>query len=315
MTIASFAARTSRRAACVLLPLALCLAAVPALAQTSVKHAHGTTVVPAAPKSVLVFDMASFDTLQALGVDVKGVPDAKFPPQLAKYAGKQYIKVGSLFEPNYEAVNAAKPDLIIIGGRSAAKYADLAKLAPTIDLTIDVKDYPAAVYANAQTLARIFGKEAQAKTLIDRAQASVAALKQEASRAGKGMTLLTTGGKMSAYGPGARFGAVVHDSFGIPAAQARLNISNHGQAISNEFILQTNPDWLFVIDRDAAIGREGASAQRMLDNELVRQTTAWKKQQVVYLDAVNWYVLGGAGLTSLQANVDQLTAALKRAGK
>ena len=46
-------------------------------------------------------------------------------------------------------------------------------------------------------------------------------------------------------------------------------MSNHGQAISFEFIAQTDPDWLFVIDRDAAIGREGTSAQRMLDLSLI----------------------------------------------
>ncbi|RZJ16186.1 MAG: siderophore ABC transporter substrate-binding protein [Haliea sp.] len=308
----AFAVRASRRAACFLWPALMSLAVLPAAAQTSVTHAAGTTVVPAAPKSVLVFDLASLDTLQALGVEVKGVPTAKFPPQLAKYAGKGYVKVGSLFEPDYEAVNAARPDLIIIGGRSAAKYPELSKLAPTIDMTVSEKDHLGSIYSNAQTLGRIFGKEAQAKALIEKAQSSVAALKVQAAKSGKGMVVLTTGGKMSAYGPGARFGAVMHDTFGVPAAQARLNASNHGQAISNEFILQTNPEWLFVIDRDAAIGREGTSAQRLLDNELVRQTTAWKKQQVVYLDAVNWYVLGGAGLPSLQANVDQLSAALKR---
>lgn len=312
MTSSIFAARASRRAVCLLLPLALSMAVLPAAAQTSVVHAKGTTVVPAAPKSVLVFDLATLDTLQALGVDVKGVPTAKYPPQLAKYASERYLKVGSLFEPNYEAVNAAKPDLILIAGRSAAKYPELSKLAPTLDLTVSEKDRLTSIYAQTQTLGRIFGKQAEATALIAKSQASIAALKLQAAKAGKGMVVLTTGGKMSAYGPGVRFGALIHEGFGVVPAQASLTASNHGQAISNEFILQTNPDWLFVIDRDAAIGRPGTSAQRMLDNELVRQTTAWKKQQVVYLDAVNWYVLGGNGMASLQANVDQLSAAFAR---
>jgi iron complex transport system substrate-binding protein len=301
-----------RRTLCLLLPASLSLFAASAWAQTKVTHLKGETVVPAQPKSVLVFDLASLDTLQALGVDVKGVPGSKFPPALAKFGDAKYTKIGTLFEPDMEAVNAAKPDLIIIGGRSSAKYADLAKVAPTIDMTVDAKNYLPSVYKNAETLGRIFGKEAQAAALVAKVQTSIKDLQQKASGAGKGLVVLTTGGKMSAYGPGSRFG-VVHDGFGITPAQPKLTTTNHGQAVSFEFLLQTNPDWLFVIDRDAAIGREGTSAQKLLDNELVRQTTAWKKQQVVYLNAANWYSLGGAGISALQANVDQIASALAKA--
>lgn len=53
----------------------------------------------------------------------------------------------------------------------------------------------------------------------------------------------------------------------------------------------------------------GAEAQKFLDNELVRQPTAWKKKQVVYLNAMNWYTLGSASIGALQENVDQLSAA------
>lgn len=302
----------TRRALCLALPAALSLASLQAHAQTRVAHAGGETVVPASPRSVLVFDVASLDTLQALGVEVKGVPTARYPAALSKYADAKYVRIGSMFEPDLEAVNAAKPDLIVVGGRSSDKYAVLAKVAPTIDLTVDPKDFLASVYRNVNTLGRIFGKEAQAQAELAKVQASIQALKAQAPAMGKGLVLLTTGGKMSAYGPGSRFG-VLHDGFGIPAAQAKLTTSNHGQAISFEFILQTNPDWLFVIDRDAAIGREGVAARQMLDNELVRQTTAWRKQQVVYLDAANWYTVGGAGLNALKSNVDQLAAAFKRA--
>ncbi len=101
-------------------------------------------------------------------------------------------------------------------------------------------------------------------------------MKEKAANKGTGLLILTSGGKISAYGPGSRFG-VLHDSFGVKPAAPDLSIGNHGQPVSSEFILETNPDWLFVIDRDAAIGREGNSAKQVLDNELVRQTNAWKR--------------------------------------
>ena len=68
-----------------------------------------------------------------------------------------------------------------------------------------------------------------------------------------------------------------------------------------------------MIDRDAAIGREGVSAQRMLDNELVRPTKAWKNKRVVYLNGYNWYLMGSAGLTAMQQNVDEIAGALAAA--
>jgi iron complex transport system substrate-binding protein len=49
----------------------------------------------------------------------------------------------------------------------------------------------------------------------------------------------------------------------------------------------------------------------VLDNELVAQTTAWRNGQVVYLDPVNWYLVGG-GLTALQASVDQIAKAVAK---
>ncbi len=304
-----FARRTLAFAVALVGPLAfnsLTLGAASAQ-DISVKHAQGETTVPASPKKVLVFDPASLDMLDALGVEVAGVPTGRLPGHLSKYGSDRYEKIGTLFEPDYEAVNAAEPDLIIVGGRSRAKYHDLAKIAPTIDLSPSEGNFVGSVTQNLKLLARIFGKQAQADALVAKLESSIANLRQDDPKVGKGLLVLTTGGKMSAYGPGSRFG-MLHSEFGIMPAVEGLATTNHGQAISSEFIAKTNPDWLFVIDRDAAIGQQGA-AKAVLDNELVAQTTAWKKGHVVYLDPANWYVVGG-GITSLQANVDQIARAI-----
>ena len=49
---------------------------------------------------------------------------------------------------------------------------------------------------------------------------------------------------------------------------------NHGQPVTFEYIKKTNPDWLFVLDRSAAIGEEGKAAKDAPDNPLVAETTA-----------------------------------------
>nr|CAD6429110.1 iron ABC transporter substrate-binding protein [Rhizobium sp. Q54] len=284
--------------------------AVPsAAAEIVVKHSKGETTLPETPKTVLVFDMASLDTLHTLGVEVDGVPGGAKPDYLSKYAGGDVLNIGSLFEPDYEAVSAAKPDLIIVGGRSSAKYEDLAKIAPTIDMTTDPAHFIESAQKNVQTLAEIFDKQAEADAALQALDTSIADLKDKAASAGKGLLVLTTGGKMSTYGAGSRFGVLFSD-YGVQQADENIKVGTHGQPVSFEYILEKNPDWLFVIDRDSAIGREGQSAQKFLDNEIVAQTTAWKKGQVVYLDAAAWYLIGG-GLTAMQNTVNQLNRAFE----
>ncbi|MCY1033441.1 siderophore ABC transporter substrate-binding protein [Corallococcus sp. BB11-1] len=268
-------------------------------------HGQGSTVVAEHPKQVVVFDLAALDTLDALGVDVQGVAGEYFPGQLAKYADvKKYPRYGTLFEPDYEALHAARPDLIITGGRSSARYSKLKDIAPTIDQPTDDAHYLATMTANTERLAAVFGKEEKGRALLADLRQSIEALKKTTATRGRGLVVLTTGGRMTAYGPGSRFG-VLHEGFGIPPAAPALKASLHGEAIGSEFILETNPDWLFVIDRDAAIG-EGGGAQRLLDNELVHQTAAWKRGQVVYLEPANTYLIGG-GIHSVRRLMEQIS--------
>lgn len=282
-----------------------------AAADIVVKHKQGEATFAAKPQKVLVFDLASLDTLAALGVEVAGVPSGNKPDYLKAYNDEKYLKIGTLFEPDYEAVNAAEPDLIIVAGRSASKYPELAKIAPTIDLSVDAQNYLAEARNNVATLADLFDRKAEGEALLARLDSSVADLKTLAAGKGKGLLILTTGGKMSAFGPGSRFG-MLHGAYGILPAAETKHVGNHGQAISFEYILETNPDWLFVIDRDAAIGREGTAAAQFLDNEVVRQTKAWQAGNVVYLDAAAWYLVGG-GISAMQRTVDQLATALGKA--
>jgi len=283
---------------------------VAAGAETLVKHAKGETTLQSVPQRVFVYDLASLDTLSALGVEVAGVPGGVKPDYLDQYNAPEIAKIGSVFEPDFEKVSAAAPDLIIVGGRSSAKYADLANIAPTIDMTPDFGDFVASAKRNILTLGSIFGKDAEAKGLVDKLDASIAELKGKAENAGKGMLLLTTGGKLSTFGPGSRFGILFSD-YGVAPVDTSVKVGMHGQPASFEYILDKNPDWIFVIDRDAAIGHQGGGALKLLDNEIVGKTTAWQKGHVVALDPVSWYLIGG-GVTSLQREVDQLIAAFDK---
>jgi len=277
-----------------------------------ITHGHGGTLVSRNPQKVVVFDLASLDNMVRLGVEsaIIAVPQAPLPAYLEQFGEEKYEKVGTLFEPDLEAVAALEPDLIIVGGRSQAKYDDLAAIAPTIDLSVKNGDYFGSMIDNVGALGAIFDKVTEASTELYALQDDLDKLKEQAADKGRGLLILTTGGKMSAYGPDSRFG-ILHSDFGVVAAVPDLSVGNHGQPISFEFILETNPDWLFVIDRDAAIGRGEGAAQQLLDNPVVNKTIAAQKGQIIYLNPQNWYLVGG-GLSSLHEAIDQISAAFQK---
>lgn len=124
----------------------------------------------------------------------------------------------------------------------------------------------------------------------------------------KGLITLTTGGKVSAYGAGSRFG-IMHDVFGVKEADENIEASTHGMSVSFEYIAETNPDYLFVIDRDQVVSGEG-NAKELFNNELVNKTNAAKNDKIIYLDPAVWYLTGG-GLTSVSKMVEEVEDGIK----
>ena len=120
--------------------------------------------------------------------------------------------------------------------------------------------------------------------------------------------MLANEGKISAYGAASRFG-IIHDVFGVQQADEGIEASTHGQSISFEYILETNPDMMFVVDRNAAVGTD-ASAKDSLENELVQKTTAYKEDKIIYLDPDYWYLSGG-GLQSVNEMVKAIQSAFE----
>jgi iron complex transport system substrate-binding protein len=279
-----------------------------AATEITVTHAQGETEVPVNPETVITFDMASLDTLDTLGVEVQGVPKSNLPSYLEQYAGDDTIDVGTLFEPDYETVNAAEPDLIIVANRSAEALPELSKIAPTIDLTLDWEHYLDSFRGNVETLAEIFELEDEAGAALADLDDKIAETKAAAAEAGNALILLTSGGELTAFGPGSRFGWL-HDELGVTPAIEDVEAATHGDPVSNEFVLQTNPDMLFVVDRDAATGEGTQTAEQILDNEVIAQTSAWSEGKVTYLDPEPWYIVM-SGLTAVDLMVDQVRGAV-----
>lgn len=285
--------------------------AAPAAGAVTVTHTQGTTELSGVPEKVVVLDFGALDTVRALGLTDKvvGVPKRALPQFLSEFADERYADVGTLQEPNLETLNKLDPDLVIVGFRSAAKYPELSQHWPTIDITFtsdqNVIDGTAAA---AAPIAQAFDKQPEADAKIAALREQASGLEARGAAAGKGLIVMTSGGKISLHGPQSRFG-VVHTLLGVPQAREGLVADSHGQPASFELLAEINPDVMFVIDRDAAIGTQGQNARQVLDNELVHGTTAWQNERLVMLDGSRWYI-AIHGLDNAAAMLDEAAQAL-----
>lgn len=274
-----------------------------------VEHELDSTEVKKNPQNVVVFDFGILDTLDTLGVDIAGLPQMNVPSYLEKYSSSDYENLGSLKEPDFEKIAQIGPELIIISTRQAEIYDQFAEIAPTIFIAHDTTNYVESFKENTILLAEIFGKEAEVEQHLADIDAKVADVKAKAEETGyKGLIVLANDDKISAYGPGSRFG-LIHDDLGVAAADDGIEVSQHGMNVSFEYVADQNPDILFVIDRSAAIG-EGASAEELVENPLVERTEAFKNERIAYLDPEYWYLASG-GLQSMMKMVEEIEASLE----
>ena len=277
--------------------------------EIEVKHEldKEAVTVPKNPEKVVVFDFGILDTFDTLDIEVAGLPQANVPGYLEKFEDEKYVNVGSLKEPDFEAIHALQPDLIIISGRQADMYDQFKEIAPTIFVGLDTSDYMVSFKHNMDLVAEIFGKEDEMATELAEIDEQIAAINDKVSAQEEtALITLANEGKISAYGPSSRFG-LIHDVFGFKPADDKIESSTHGQSITFEYVLETNPGILFVVDRGAAIG--GEASENMVENELVMKTDAFENEKIIYLNGEYWYLSGG-GLFSMKEMIKEVEQAL-----
>ncbi|WP_046174323.1 siderophore ABC transporter substrate-binding protein [Domibacillus indicus] len=276
-------------------------------AEVTVKHELGETTVPVNPEKVVVFDFGTLDTMAELGIEPVALPKENIPDYLSQFEDEKYENAGSLKEPDFEKINELAPDLIIISGRQMDLYDQFAEIAPTIYLGVDTANYMESFKKNATTVGQVFDKEAEVEEKLAAIDEKIAALNEKASSMEKnGLVILANEGKISAYGPASRFG-IIHDVFGVKAVDENLEVSTHGQSISFEYLVEKDPDYLFVVDRGAVVaqGEGESSVKQVVENDLVKGTKAVKNDNVIYLDPNVWYLSGG-GLQSVLAQAEEI---------
>lgn len=274
-----------------------------------ITHDLGTTLVSKNPKKVVVFDFGILETLDKLGIEVLGVPKASLPIHLNKYNSNKYTDVGTLFEPNFELLYDLAPDLIIISGRQSSLYSEFDDVAPTIYLPIVNTNFVESFEHNIKTLEKIFTKEDKFADYLEEVKKDIEDLNSIATNSNlKALVLMVSTDSISALGIGSRYD-VVHNEFGVKPAAPNITISTHGQTVTYEYILEVNPDIIYVVDR--ALVTEGTEiAKQMLNNSFVNQTKAAVNGKIIYLSSAQWYISTG-GIDSMKVMINEIRSAFE----
>ena len=266
--------------------------------------------VPYDPERIAILDMACLDILDSLGVGDRVVGSAGTSlDYLQDYVTDENIEnLGTIKEADMEAVMACEPDVIFIGGRLSSSYDALSEIAPVVYLSTDTEiGVVESVRKNASTIAAMFGLEDQVDKLMEDFDERIETLAAFA----EGKTAIVgmcTSGSFNVLGNDGRCSMIGREiGFENVGVDANVDTSTHGNEASFEYVVEKNPDYIFVMDRDAAIGTDGAQlAQDIMENELVQGTDAYKNGQLVYLEhPAVWYTAEG-GVQALDLMLQDL---------
>lgn len=272
----------------------------PAAATTvEVTDIYGTVTVPVNPKNVVSLDNRTFETLSDWGIELAAVPKGVMPADSPYYQDAAVQDIGDHREPNLEIIAAVNPELVIVGQRFASYYEDIKALVPdaaVIDLSFVLSEEAGESGAtlvdglknSTIALGKIFEKNEEAQQLNDGFDQAIENAKAAYNGTDKIMSAVVSGGDIGFAAPfSGRVWGPMYDIFGWTSAlEVDGSSSDHkGDDISVEAIAQSNPDWLMVLDRDAAISseEENVPAKDVINQSpALKNTTAVSKDQIIY---------------------------------
>ena len=302
-------------------------AASSAGASRTVTDVDGTTMkVPAHPRRVITLSEPTLDDALALGVtpigSTSGRGQSGVPHYLATAAAGVKI-VGVIAQPDYEAIAAAKPDLILVDGTSINNNADalkiLRRIAPTYNAGYAGGDWR----ANLEHAADALGLAAKAKTVEAAYDQKVAAAKSKlaSTYAGKTFSIVRwQGGSASLILKELPAGIALTDlGLARPKDQDKDG-RGHSEPVSLENLDRIDADYLFLgtlggssVGNTEAGGSSDTDAAEAAIKQAEQvpgftQLTAYREHHVIPVDGSLWTSTGGPLL--MDGLVDSVVAAL-----
>jgi iron complex transport system substrate-binding protein len=261
-----------------------------------VEDNNGTQTVEVPPASVVATDNRTFETLADWGVTLTAASRALMPTTNPLKEDESIIDLGNHREPDLEAVVAAEPTLIINGQRFAQYHDDFVKYAPeAVVLELDPRDdqpFADELKRQVSVLGEIFEKQTEAETLGTDLDAAMERVTAAYNGSDTVMAVNTSGGEIGFIAPGqGRALGWTFEALGfVPALEVEGASDDHqGDDISVEAIADSNPDWILVMDRDAAVSADDPEykpANELLDSsEALAGVTAVAEGNIVYMPA------------------------------
>ncbi|MDR2321785.1 MAG: ABC transporter substrate-binding protein [Microbacterium sp.] len=259
----------------------------------TVEDNNGEHTISTPPASVVATDNRTFQTLADWGIPVKAAAVSLMPETVSYVKDKSIVDLGTHMEPDLEAVVAVAPDVIVNGQRFTQHHDKLAALVPDATiLELDPRDgqpFDAELKRQVTVLGEVFGKQKEAKKLVDDFDKAVDRAKKAYDGSGV-MAVTTSGGKIGYLAPkvGRTLGPVF-DILGLtPALSVEGADDNHkGDDISVEAIAASNPSWILVMDRDAVFAKDDPSYVQAADilekNQALASVSAIQQKHVVYM--------------------------------
>lgn len=257
---------------------------------------NGTHTLDGPPESVVVTDNRSFETLADWGIEPTAAAVALMPSTVTFPNQDDIVDLGNHREPDLESVVVADPDLIVNGQRFTQYAEDFAELAPDAVVTaLDPREgepLDAELARQVTVLGEIFGHEEEATQLVADLEAAVERVVAAYDPEQSVMAVNTSGGNIGYLAPGV--GRTLGPVFDLAALTPALEIDDasddhQGDDISVEAIADSNPDWILVMDRDAAVAADdpaySPAAEVLEGSAALTNVTAIAEDNIVYMPA------------------------------
>jgi len=284
------------------------------------------------PTTVAIFDFGILDMLYSIGFENTGIETVIVPTMSTlpdalswfRYGGDENTTVvtgGTLFYVDWDIMDFVNPELVILGVRSFGMNAAEERLSvddalafqnDTMEqfsetaflwLTIDARNSNLTrdMRANAYSLAQIFpdiGELLFAE--VEAIEAEMAAIRDVTVESGMeaAFIMMLDPATMTIFLDNSRFG-FIFDEFGFAPLSMDLEAwtDQHGFAIQSEFLLEHDPDVIFLLDRTEPATGLGAATDNFMNDAIIQRTSAFINGHVYSgLPMPEWYtVVGGFG--------------------
>ncbi|MBY0689868.1 ABC transporter substrate-binding protein [Microbacterium marinilacus] len=214
----------------------------------SVEHARGTAEVPEDPQRVVVLEPVELDTAVALGVTPVGAAVASNVAGIPEYLGVEGVEpVGTVPEPDLEAIAALEPDLILgTESRHSELYDQLEAIAPTVFMATQADPWQ----DNVLLIGDALGQRDEAQELLDGFNERCAQIGEDHDVSGETANLIRPRDEttLSLYGP-VSFGGGALECVGLTIPDQEWEDGLQAD-ISPENILNAKADYVFVTTAD-----------------------------------------------------------------